>query len=164
LTPAEKHVLAQERKAREIGPIPVPPKYTSADFAETSYWRLRGKLDVPKERFISYPAAERDTDPTPVILWAGFDHLQQAQAVANYYTEMRETVGWPLPRLLPLLAGLLELIPWLKQWHNEVHPEYQQRMGDFYADFTADQARALGTTVEGLKELALEHSRAHVVT
>ena len=156
LTPAEKHVLAQERKAREIGPIPVPPKYASADFAETSYWRLRGKLDVPKERFISYPAAERDTDPTPVILWAGFDHLQQAQALANYYTEMRETVGWPLPRLLPLLAGLLELIPWLKQWHNDVHPEYQQRMGDFYGDFVSDQARSLGTTLEKLRALAFD--------
>ena len=99
-----------------------------------------------------------------VILWAGFDHLQQATALANYYTEMKDESGWPLPRLLPLLAGLQELVPWLKQWHNDLHPEYQQRMGDFYADFVADQARALGTTVEALKELALEHSRANGVT
>ena len=111
---------------------------------------------MPKERFISYPAAERDTDPTPVILWAGFDHLQQAQALANYYTEMRETVGWPLPRLLPLLAGLLELISWLKQWHNEVHPEYQQRIGDFYADFVSDQVRALGATLDRLRAIVFE--------
>ncbi len=154
LTPAEKQVVATERKAKEIGPIAVPQKYKSSDFTETSYWRLRGKLDVPKERFISYRAAERDTDPTPVILWAGFDHLQQATALANYYTAMKDESGWPLPRLLPLLAGLQELIPWLKQWHNEVHPDFQQRMGDFYGDFVADQARALGTTVEGLRELA----------
>jgi hypothetical protein len=33
--------------------IPVPPKYTSADFLKTDFWRLRGKLDVPKERWIS---------------------------------------------------------------------------------------------------------------
>src|SRR5262249_37347136 len=32
-------------------PIPVPPKYVQADFARTSYWRNRGKLDVPRERF-----------------------------------------------------------------------------------------------------------------
>ena len=29
--------------------IPVPPKYASADFLKTDYWRLRGKLDVPKD-------------------------------------------------------------------------------------------------------------------
>lgn len=41
-----------KRKIRDS--IPVPPKYTSADFLRPSYWRARGKLDVPKERFISY--------------------------------------------------------------------------------------------------------------
>lgn len=40
------------RKIRDA--IPVPPKYTSADFLKPSYWKARGKLDVPKERFVSY--------------------------------------------------------------------------------------------------------------
>ncbi|MGX6750647.1 BREX-2 system adenine-specific DNA-methyltransferase PglX [Streptomyces xantholiticus] len=40
-----------KRKIRDT--IPVPPKYTSADFLRPSYWRARGKLDVLKERFIS---------------------------------------------------------------------------------------------------------------
>ncbi|MPY81682.1 MAG: SAM-dependent methyltransferase, partial [Actinophytocola sp.] len=43
-----------KRRIRES--IPTPPKYTSADFLRPSYWRARGKLDVPKERFISYGA------------------------------------------------------------------------------------------------------------
>ena len=30
-------------------PIPVPPKYKSADFQKSDYWRLRGSLDVPKD-------------------------------------------------------------------------------------------------------------------
>src|ERR1700722_6411841 len=42
--------------------IPVPPKYTSTDFFKNSYWRHRGKLDVPKERFISYPNSGPDSD------------------------------------------------------------------------------------------------------
>ncbi|MDN5916637.1 MAG: BREX-2 system adenine-specific DNA-methyltransferase PglX, partial [Pseudonocardia sp.] len=46
-------------------PIPVPPRYTSADFRKNHYWQARGKLDVPKERFVAYPDASRDTDPTP---------------------------------------------------------------------------------------------------
>ena len=37
-------------------------------------------------------------------------------------------------------------MPWLKQWHNEVDPEYGLRMGDYYADFVDDEAQALGLT------------------
>jgi len=40
--------------------IDVPPKYKREDFARGSYWSQRGKLDVPKERFISYPLASPD--------------------------------------------------------------------------------------------------------
>jgi hypothetical protein len=58
--------------------IPVPPKYASADFAKGSYWRSRGKLDVPKERFISYPGVGREGDDTVLLGWAGWDHLAQA--------------------------------------------------------------------------------------
>lgn len=42
-------------KAAEVGAIPVPPRYVSADFQKAAWWRLRGKLDVPKERFVSLP-------------------------------------------------------------------------------------------------------------
>ena len=46
----------REREAIPDDPeIPVPPKYATADFQKSDYWRLRGKLDVPKERWISYP-------------------------------------------------------------------------------------------------------------
>ena len=63
--------------------IPVPPKYKPADFRAVSYWSQRGKLDVPKERFVSYPGASRDADPTLLLGWAGWDHRDQAQALVN---------------------------------------------------------------------------------
>jgi hypothetical protein len=63
---------------QELGPIPVPPKYGSGDFAGTEYWRHRGKLDVPKERFVSYPATTRDGDGSLLLGWAGWDHREQA--------------------------------------------------------------------------------------
>ncbi len=44
---------ASLRKRLEIGDVPVPEKYGSVDFQKGSYWSNRGKLDVPKERFIS---------------------------------------------------------------------------------------------------------------
>ena len=112
----------REDAGEKVGEIPVPPKYASADFKKGTYWRLRGKLDVPKERFILYPHAERDADPTPVLGWAGWDALQQAQALAAYFIDMKESEGWRADRLTPLLAGLLELLPWLRQWHNDVDP------------------------------------------
>lgn len=40
----------RRRKASEVGDIPVPPKYKSSDFLSNTFWRLRGGLDVPKER------------------------------------------------------------------------------------------------------------------
>jgi hypothetical protein len=43
----------REDAGEDVGAIEVPPKYTSADFLKGDYGRLRGKLDVPKERFIS---------------------------------------------------------------------------------------------------------------
>ncbi len=141
----------REDAGEKVGPIPVPPKYASADFAQPHFWRLRGKLDVPRERFTSYPRAERETDPSPVVGWAGWDHLEQAQALAACYLERKEQDGWTAERLMPLLAALAELLPWLKQWHNELHPEYNERMGDYYQAFVDQEARALGTTLEGVR-------------
>ena len=128
-----RHLLFphKEWKADEIGPIPVPPKYQSKDFLKTDCWRLRGGLDVPKERWISYPGCERGADGSLVIAWAGWNHLQQAAALAGYTMDMKDGEGWAPARLQPLLASLLELLPWLEQWHNEVDPVFGERMGDY---------------------------------
>jgi len=83
-----------ERKAAEVGPIPVPPKYKSTDFLKADFWRLRGGLDVPKERFVSFPGAERGADGSLPIAWAGWNHLQLATALAGYYVDMKDTEGW----------------------------------------------------------------------
>lgn len=142
---------AEERKAA-LG-IPVPPKYRKSDFANGTVWRHRGKLDVPKEQFILYPGAEREADPTPVLGWAGWDHLERAEALATYYTKMRDTESWSKERLLPLLAGLLELLPWIKQWHNEYDPSLGEGMGDYYESFLEGEAHGHGVTLDDLKEL-----------
>lgn len=140
----------REDAGEDVGRIPVPPKYQSKDFSKASYWKLRGALDVPKERWVSYPGCERGADASLPILWAGWNHLQQAQAVAAYYMEMKDTEGWPTERLIPLLAALQQLVPWLKQWHNDLDPTFGERMGDYYAGFLADEARSHGLTLEGL--------------
>jgi hypothetical protein len=141
----------RRRKQEEIGDIPPPPKYTSADFQNSACWRLRGPLDVPKERFISYPFCSPDSDPTLVVAWAGWDSLQQARALAGWYTELVEGEGWPPDRLKPPLAGLAELIPWIKQWRNDIDPEFNQRMGDFFEGFLQGQLQQYGLTRDDLK-------------
>ncbi|WP_301174159.1 BREX-2 system adenine-specific DNA-methyltransferase PglX [Actinomadura geliboluensis] len=113
----------QEDETGEQLDIKVPPKYTGADFLKHSYWRNRGKLDVPKERFISYPDASPDGDDTLLLGWAGWDHAQQAHALVTLIEERTTRDGWELDRLMPLLAGLDEVLPWVKQWYGEVDPE-----------------------------------------
>jgi hypothetical protein len=53
--------------------------------------------------------------------------------------------------LTPLLAGLIELLPWLKQWHNEIDPEFGVAMGDFYQGFAQAEVRQLGRTMEEVR-------------
>ena len=126
---------AEALKKKQVGTIPVPPKYTSADFLKSDYWRLRGKLDVPKERWVSFPYCE-GPDGTLVVAWAGYDHLQLARAISAYFVEFQERLGGhDDPRLVPLQACLIELLPWLKQWHNEIDPEFGVPMGDYFEGF-----------------------------
>jgi len=147
--------LIKKHQSEVVGDIAVPPKYAAPDFKKPHWWKLRGKLDVPKERWIIYPGAERDGDPSPVIAWAGWDHQQQAQALAEYYLDASQNRGWDPAKLRPLLAGLTDLVPWLKQWHNALDPDTSTRFGDYLASFLDDEARKQGTTIETLNQMRL---------
>ncbi|HEX7681259.1 MAG TPA: BREX-2 system adenine-specific DNA-methyltransferase PglX [Thermoanaerobaculia bacterium] len=143
----------REDASEKSDDIPVPPKYKSSDFKSAVYWSLRGKLDLPKERFISFPGCERQSDPSLPILWAGYDHLQQAKAIAAYYQDLKENEAATPAKLGKLLACILELLPWLKQWHNEVDREYGTRMGDFFEGFMHAEMAGLGLTLDDLRRI-----------
>jgi hypothetical protein len=141
------------------GAIPVPPKYTSADFARTEYWTHRGKLDGPKERFILYPDAGRHTDPTPVLGWAGWDHAQQALAIAQLI-QRGEAEGWDDQRLVPLVAGLAELQPWVQQWHAAPDAFYGGvSPAEFFAEQLDTRAGQVGMTLDQLTAWRPQRSR-----
>ncbi|MFB7393560.1 BREX-2 system adenine-specific DNA-methyltransferase PglX [Streptomyces sp. NPDC056191] len=135
----------EKRKIRDS--IPVPPKYTSADFLKPSYWRARGKLDVPKERFISY-ATGAISGTHQLFGWAGWDHREQAQALSTYFTVHDEL---STEELTPLLAGLLELQPWLTQWHNEFDGLYGGSPAAFFEGYRAAKQGELGLTDDDLR-------------
>jgi hypothetical protein len=139
----------REDAGQKAGTIPVPPKYTSADFRRQSYWAARGKLDVPKERFILYPDAGRETDATPLLGWAGWDHAQQSLALSLIIGD-REKDGWADDRLVPLVAGLAELQPWVDQWHREVDPDYGVSLAAFCREQLTARAAQVGKTLDEL--------------
>jgi hypothetical protein len=136
--------LQREEDAGKDVEISLPPKYISKDFQRSDYWRLRGSLDVPKERFILYQGFGRDSDQTPVLGWAGWSHLDQARALAAYYQRMRTEEGWEPARLKPILAGLLDLREWLKQWHDDLDPETGLKLGSYFSEFAEAQCQELG--------------------
>ncbi len=145
--------LAAAQKARreaEVGPIPKPPKYKSTDFQRAEFWRMRGALDVPKERFITYPHCGREGDDAPLLGWAGWTHLQQAEALTTWYTERMEGDGWQGERVVPLLAGMAELLPWLRQWHNDYDAAFGDRPGDAYTAWLEGELQRHGLTVATL--------------
>jgi hypothetical protein len=151
----EWEALWEIQRAEDIGqkssPF-VPGKYGDEDYASNTIANLRGKLDVPIERFISYPGCESDNDGEPVYGWAGWDHLQRAKALASLYLNRKDVEGWTTDRLTPILAGLLELVPWVKQWHNGPSEEFGGlRMGDYYDQFLDGECRLHGLTHDDLR-------------
>ena len=134
----------------KVAKIKVPPKYASSDFPKSDYWRLRGKLDIPKERWISFPHCETESDPSLVVGWAGWNHLQQATAIIAYY-DARKREGWDAKRLTPLLAGLDQLLPWIHQWHPEVDPEFGETAGQSFETMLKADAHELGLTLEDIR-------------
>ena len=132
--------------------IDVPPKYAGVDFQKQSYWRHRGKLDVPKERFISYPDASPDSDPSSLLIgWAGWDHRERAAALITLLQERSDVDGWETSKLMGLMAGLLEAMPWVRQWHGEVNLDFGMSYADAYDGYLTAQRESRSLTEDDLR-------------
>jgi hypothetical protein len=130
--------------------IPLPPKYASSDFTKASYWSNRGKLDVPKERFVSYPDAGPDADPTLLLGWAGWDHRDQAQALVNLVKDRTSQLSWDNARITPLLAALSELMPWVRQWYGTDDREWGGNAAEEFGTFLDTERAKRALTAEQL--------------
>lgn len=129
----------------------MPPDYKKADFVKDFYWAQRDKLDIPKERFISYPGASPDSDDSLLLGWAGWDHREQAFALITLIEERSGTDGWGVEKLTPLLAGLLEIMPWVRQWHNEVDDNFGATPAYEYDTYLTSQREKYGLTEDDLR-------------
>lgn len=140
------------RKSAEVGAIPVPPKYKQDDYRDGEYWKLRGALDVSKERFVSFPGLERSYDAaSPMLLWAGYDAKARALALTGYLYEMLQREGADTGRLTPALAGLDELLPWVHQWHPEVDQDLGMSTGDYLQGLLDAQLAQHGLTLSAVR-------------
>jgi hypothetical protein len=139
----------REDRGEQVGPVPAPD-YAPADFQKQQYWQTRGKLDVPKERFILYLDANRQGDPTTLLGWAGWDHAGQSLALSRIIGE-REQEGWDDESLVPLVAGLAELQPWVEQWHSAIDERYGVSLAAFCREQLDQRAAQVGKTLAELE-------------
>ena len=80
----EVWALQRREDAGEKVEIPVPPKYTTSDFPQGSL--LAGPRQARRAQGAVHRLPRRCAatgDPTPVLGWAGWDHREQALALAR---------------------------------------------------------------------------------
>lgn len=113
----ETWALQRREDADErIDRIPVPPEYSqgsrgkSVDFLKTEYWRLRGELDVPKERFIAFTEVPGRSGVETLYGWAGWTAQQRLKAILAI-DEGLEDASVPLGDRIGLLDGAWRLLP-----------------------------------------------------
>ncbi len=145
------HQQREEDRTGQRLDIPVPPNYRREDFLQPSYWHHRGKLDLPKERFISYPLADSGNDGSLLIGWAGWDHRERALALIMLIEEYSTLGEGSVEKITPLLAGLREVMPWVRQWHSEIDPIFGVSPAQEYDMYLTSQREEHGLTDEDLR-------------
>ncbi|MFC5953566.1 BREX-2 system adenine-specific DNA-methyltransferase PglX [Streptomyces pratens] len=105
---------SEDRTGEALG-IPVPPKFSAVDFRRTSYWSLRGSLDIPRERFVSYPDLVGEGDSL-LIGWSGWSDTDRVLVLLDLVAVLQQQPRPSVHRIVPLLVGIQELIPWVSQW------------------------------------------------
>jgi hypothetical protein len=107
-----ERVWADQRRedAGENNTPEVPPAYTNGDFLKPEYWRIRGKLDVPKERFIAFTEVPTHEGAEALYGWAGWTPTQRVKAILAI-DEGLEDAAVPLADRIGLIDSAWRLLP-----------------------------------------------------
>jgi N-6 DNA Methylase len=106
----------REDAGEKVDSIPVPPEYSqgsrgkSSDFVRNEYWRVRGKLDVPKECFIAFTEVPGRAGVETLYGWAGWTAQQRVKAILAIDEEL-EDASVPLGDRIALLDSAWRLLP-----------------------------------------------------
>lgn len=88
----------------------VPPAYGTGDFLKPEYWQLRGKLDVPKERFIAFTEVPGRAGVETLFGWVGWAATQRLKVILAIDEEL-EDAAVPLADRIGLLDSAWRLLP-----------------------------------------------------
>jgi hypothetical protein len=86
-----------------------------------------------------------------VVGWAGWDERDLARALAERFILLDEDEAAGAERLTPILAGVLELLPWIHQWYPEADSAYGGTAGVFFETWLDQKLSELGLTREELR-------------
>lgn len=87
-----------------------PPPYSVGDFLDPRIWQLRGKLDVPSERFVAFTEVPGRSGVEVLYGWAGFHSLRRLKAILALDEELEDS-GIPLADRIGLLDSAWRLLP-----------------------------------------------------
>jgi len=133
--------------SEEEEPRPVPPRFTSADFVRPSYWRQRGKFDIPNERFVSFGSSASRLSLTTAIGWAGWSANERAQAVLALLDADSHAHAHRPEAALPLLRALADLLAWIRVPDDEPQADVEANENVLRHLYTQHLAR-LGLSAE----------------
>lgn len=133
----------REDKGEKLTP-PVPPKYDRTDYLKGEYWGLRGKLDVPKERFIAFTEVPANILGEGTLYgWAGWTPRMRARQLLALDEQLAEA-GVAVTDRYGLLYGADFLLPYV-EWESpaaarDLRSEIRGLVGE--AGITDDMLRA----------------------
>ncbi|MEO7889576.1 MAG: BREX-2 system adenine-specific DNA-methyltransferase PglX [Vicinamibacterales bacterium] len=88
----------------------VPSAFAGGDFLKPQYWKWRGKLDVPKERFVAFTEVPGRSGTASLYGWAGWSSVQRLKAILATDEEL-EDAAVPLADRIGLLDSAWRLLP-----------------------------------------------------
>jgi hypothetical protein len=111
---------------------------------------------VPGERFISYPQVPSTGKRNLLLGWAAWDEAQRAQVLEDLITS---PVALERGSVVPLLAGLREILPFFTWSRASTPPESEAAAIKHYTDFISQQLHRWGLTVDDLRSWRPPRSR-----
>lgn len=116
--PPKKRLVDPDDPTKELNAIPLPPKFDKSDFLRGEFSSIRGKLNVPRERFILFA----DLSPNR-FGWNGWRDRERALAQVEAFTLAENDPRQPLPlptsedpRRCGVTFGLWESLPDVRRW------------------------------------------------
>jgi hypothetical protein len=113
----------REDAGEDVGTIEKPPEFVADDFLRAEFYSVRGKLNVPRERFIAF----QDLSP-PRYGWNGWRDLDRGLAQVEAFTEAESDAYNPLPppthddpRRCGVTLGLWESLDDVRRWSGAEH-------------------------------------------